>query len=680
MKLNNIFNNLLTLVLLILVIYLATSTRMVTYGTKTILDYDPFWFYRHAVEIYNNNFKAPVWDILSYYPPGRPAEITGWAWTMAIFFKIFNIIAPKMSLVEIGKLSPVIMVGLSAVSAFLLGRVLTNKWGGLVVALFATLTPTFIGVSMAGYSDSDAVVVFYSFLSAYSIILAIQKRSIPFYILATVINLLFIFNWFFGWYVIFFFTLFIPTLFVFRILEDIIHERKLRFDLNKTLNELKPISIPILIILIAMNITGLLFDNIGTLKLFVELNLGFVKGEGLLVNISVAELQKVDILTKSGFFAVANRVGLAPILLTLIGLPILVVYKIYKKVEIHFAEVFLFLWVLLTFYMILNGVRFALQFSIATAAAAGYVVGNLINYLRRDIIGATIFGVITLLTIMFISDAMTMANASGGMEVSQNWLDALDWLKANADKDSLIVTWWDPGHIIAGYAGLKVHADGAHCGTLSCIPYNHNIRIQDMGRIFSISNEDEAISILKKYKALTPQQCDQAKQMYADIMPPNACDPVTEMYLIASSDLIGKYYWMSYFGTGTGRNFLQLRLTNYDQSQGVLVYENGVLTLVGRENKLIPVLNIPQQGIRNVVIKEIVYYEQGQERRYVLENVTNAIDGMVWVDPSFQIAFFMDPAIRDSIFVKLFFWNGQNLTKFKQVFANGEVKVYKVVL
>jgi dolichyl-diphosphooligosaccharide--protein glycosyltransferase len=289
---------------------------------------------------------------------------------------------------------------------------------------------------------------------------------------------------------------------------------------------------------------------------------------------------------------------------------------------------------------------------------------------------STIYGIILFGLIWHISDNILFSYQAGGMEVSQNWRDALNWLKANSDENTLITTWWDPGHIITGYTGLKVMADGAHCGD-ACYPYNHNIRIQDMGRVFSISNETEAISILQKYIGLTPQQCQELKQKFGDAVPANACNKISKMYVIASSDLIGKYYWLSYFGTGTGRNFVQLPLSGRDAS-GNLVYGN-ILTLAIKENQLVPIINIPQQGIINAVVKEIIFYQNGQERRFAYTNVTNAIDGLVWVDPSFQIVIFMDSQIRDSIFTKMFFFDGKDLTHFTKVFENPEVKIYKVI-
>jgi hypothetical protein len=286
------------------------------------------------------------------------------------------------------------------------------------------------------------------------------------------------------------------------------------------------------------------------------------------------------------------------------------------------------------------------------------------------------------------------------MEISQNWIDALEWLKKNADKDALITTWWDPGHIITGYTGLKVHADGAHCGPGQCIPYNHNIRIQDMGRVFSTSNESEAISILSKYMKLTPEQCAEAKKAWPQ-MPEDACKPVSEMYVIASNDLIGKYYWLSFFSScekkfgwqaydtcsksvkwflenAEGKNFFTLPFSNFDQA-GNPVYA-GIITLGQVNNTLVGVYQ------NRYIIRRIIYF-QGGTRIAKEYNVENSIDGLLWVDPSFSLVIFMEPEVYKSLFTNMFFFNGQGLEEFgipklnsfELKFSNPEVKIFRVI-
>jgi len=675
MNLLKIVKTLLVLGALAFVIYLSAFVRLSTINSPTVLDYDPFFFYRYAKSLLENNFQLPKWDLLSFYPPGRPTTpFQGWSYTIAIFYKILQFFV-GITFTKAAILSPLIMVALIPFPAFFLGKFLAkSNIAGLATALFAVLTPAFIGVSMAGYCDSDATVVFYSFLSVLFVMLALKKRKIIYYTLAVLVNLLFVFNWGGGWLTLILFFVFFPAVFLFRIIEDIIHTRKLKINLANIINEVKTFLIPLMIIFVATNVIGYILWQVTMIHSFVG-SLAFtgLAGHPLLVNISVAELQTINIFSKDGFFAVADRVGLLPVLITFFGLPIIALYKLYRKEKIGFEEIFLFLWASAMFFLITRGVRFSLLFSIAAATSAGYVIGNLFNYLKGSLIPfSTIFGIIGILTLIFVSNAIQFAYTSSGMLLSQNWYDALDWLKANSDENTLVVTWWDPGHILAGYTGLKVHADGAHCIPEECVPYNHNIRIQDMGRTFSVSDEEESIAILKKYISLTPQQQQEVKNKFDGKVPNEAFQPVTKMYIIASSDLIGKYYWMSYFGTGTGRNFFQLQLTDYDQAQATLNYANGAVSIVRKDDQWVPVYN------NRFVIKEIVYFEDGQQKYLTFPNVTNTIDGMLWVDPSYRLVIFMEPEIKDSIFTRMFFWDGQGLEHFELVYSNPEIKLFEV--
>jgi len=736
----HLIGNILPLILLLVIALIAAIVRMPTLTASNILDYDPWWYYRHAIEIMNNNMMPPKWDSLSYYPPGRPFDpMLGWEYTMILFYKLAQVISSSITFLTIAKWAPILMVCLGAIPAYLFGKLLTNKWGGLATALFALLAPTFIGVSMGGYCDNDPVVTFYIFLSVYSMFILLKKPTPKNYLFAIFCSVLFAFNWGGGWFILLLLIALLPAILIFRIAESVVHQFSLKFNLREIFSEVKSLIIPVFIIILVTNAITI-FTGLGNIYYAIVTALGYINpAQGLLVNISVAELQSINIFSTEGISAVASRVGLLPTLLTFIGLPILAAYKLYKKVKIDFIEIFLFLWAFVTFVMILRGVRFSIEFSTVAAVVAGYIIGNMGKYPRTTLIILTLisitmlyletapllnrfylwpslflslmsiivlikpqqnynlqlfgmYGVLLVMILVFITTATQVGISSTGMEVSQNWFAALDWLKNNADKNSLISTWWDPGHIIAGYTGLKTMADGAHCGLTDCIPYNHNIRIRDTGRTFSTNNETESVQILSKYMNLSPEQCEQARKAFGDIMPKDACKPVTEMYVIASNDLIGKYYWLSFYGsydektgTGTGRNFIQLQMTNYDQQNGILQYGNGVISIVQRGNNLVPILNLPQQGIRNAIIKDVIFFQSGNQINQVNENST--LDGLVVIDPSFQLITFIDSTIRDSVFTNMFFFNGEGisdfgiakLTRFELKYSNPEVKIFKVI-
>ncbi len=709
-----------SLILLALIVLIVTKSRLAVIP-NLVADYDPWWFYRHAYEILQNNLRPPKWDELSFYPPGRPFPTSaGWLYIIIIFYKALSLVT-NITFMKAAILSPAIMTGLSAIAAYLLGKKLSNEWGGLTTAIFSTMTPAFIGVSIAGYLDTDVVVVFISFLSIYTIFLSMKHKKWYYIALAVLTNLAFIYSWWFGWYIILFFSLLMPLYLVYKIGKDLLKGGKIR--IVATLIDLKNLFWPFILIFVLSNVIGMVV-GVGHIVQFIQIAAGFRQGAGALVNVSVAELQPINVLTRGGFNAVADRVGKIPIYFMLIGLPLLAAYKFYKKEKIGFEELFLFMWAAITFYIILNGVRFALLFSVAVAASAGYVIGNLIEYMKDKnlLFKATAIGVIIFLTINFTSQNLAFAMNAGSFDIGQNWVDMLEWLKNNADKKALVATWWDPGHIITGYTGLRVHADGAHCSEEECIPYGHDTRIQDMGRIMSTDNETEAVALLKKYVSLTSEQCEEAKKKWGDIMTETACDPISEVYFISSSDLIGKFTWMNYFGgfrapISSPNDFQQnpgvccattpatepgqmscgefasqgkglwvwcpwiFGFQNVQQDRegsDVLVYDYGglKLSIIQKQDAVLPVYN------NKYLITNLVFYSQdGKLQRLDLSTYPTTfekIDGLVWLQPDFRGGIYFSPSIKNSIFVKTFFFNGEGLEHFKLVYSNPEIRIYKV--
>jgi dolichyl-diphosphooligosaccharide--protein glycosyltransferase len=792
-----LFKNLVILGLLAAIIYLAIMARISTINTPTVLDYDPWWFYRYAQIIVDNNWRLPSWDVQSFYP-GRPVlPFHGWAYTIAFLYKILSPFS--FSLMKTAIISPLVMIALTAVAAFLVGRTLSNNMGGLITSLFVILAPSLIGTSMAGYCDTDAPVAFYFFLSLFSVLLAIKKKNVATIAFAVLANLLFVWNWGGGWLTLILFSVFMFALPIFRVLENIIHTFSLKFDFKLLMQEWIEISKPLFFIIVVSNIpsyfllhttlfasffSGLTFTGLGILfrilallallglcglfgynffkgfstskslksklynilgliftgvLIFLTFEAAFILPEVyMLVNVSVAELQTLNIFSIEGFSAVIGRAGVLNVILSF-GLLALIIFKIWKKEKIESVEIFLFLSTIFMFLLISRGVRFDLQFTIIASVAAGYMLGNYKKYppillvlmtfgllfyhqlfqdatqkiayfllifsvpalawFKKDekIIKVLILGMFLFQVLYFVSTAITLGQQSG-MEISSNWYDALDWLVNNSDKETIVVTWWDPGHILTGYSYYKqkpfmVMADGAHCSPVDCLVYNHNIRIQDMGRTFATSNETEAINILKNYMGPTKEQCDELKstfnnKIYDNPLKVDPCKNMKKMYVIASADLIGKYYWLTYFGTGTGRNFFQLPFTN--QETNALVYGNGIISLVINNSQFVPVMNIPEQGIRNKIAQKVVYM-QTDGQIVIQEFTNNIISGTVWAVPTFgaigsvnqvmapYYVIYMPPEIENSIFTNMYFYNGKELEHFKLVYQNPEVKIFEVI-
>ena len=753
------------------IIVLAVWIRALNWVPGEILDFDPWWFFRHAVDILNNGFVAPEWDTQSFYPPGRPVDFyLGWSYTIAIFYAMFGSLL-DMTIAEFSSIFVSIFAALSAIPAYFVGKHVTNRWGGIATAFFATVSVTFISVSIAGYTDSDGVDVFYTFLAIIGTLYAMQKakimkydsqhnfirsfiRYLPYTIPAHIAYFLFALNWSSSWYIYYMFVIFIPILIGFRVLEAFIKKPKIELPLIvDTIRDNKNIIFAILVIgfigeaitiatathpfntipphiqlidglntigtqgsAVAMFVAG--FGIIGAIvgvafgrltatvvggilgiAFAVVLTLSGVTGVSLVVNQSVAELQPIgDIFADFG--RILGRIGAVPMFFAFSAFFITFLKLIFKK-EIHTAEYFAIIWFIISLFLITKGIRFSLLLSMAVATAAGFTIGNLIMFAKRRgsaVMLGSFVAVALIAGVLHFNDNYGFAQGVGpGVQVSDNFKAGFDWLIENADEDSLISTWWDPGHIIAGYTGLKVMADGAHCHSNSCIFFDHNTRIQEMGRAFAISDEDESAKILRRYTEFTDEQCQEVKARFGDAFDVETCKPVTELYVLATSDLIGKYFWLSFFGTTQGASYTQC-FSNQAETQRLgaptYVCQAGTpleISLVTNPDTQEPVavMNAPNGGIRNAFVRDLVLFQNGQQFGFRAESETAAIvDGMVWVEPSFGSIVYMQPNVRDSVFTNMFFFDGRGneaiempaLRNFEMVYANPEMKIFRLNL
>ncbi|MFQ5941721.1 MAG: STT3 domain-containing protein [Nitrososphaerales archaeon] len=745
------------------IISIAIALRWISADFVVLFDADPWWHYRHAQEIYNNSFQPPEWDLLSHYPAGRPVVYPlGWSYTLAIFYGITHPFVEGLTLMKFSGLFVPFFASLSAIPAYFVGTMITNRWGGLITALFAVTSPIFIQVSLAGYPDHDSVVIFYTFLAVLTTLYAIKKaeklklenfrssyneliRYLPYILPALLAYSLFALSWTRSFYIYFIFLLFIPLFILFRFAEAKLVYRQQGYAslLYQKVRENRNMIIPIVLIgsfgqlissftntwpynstpLHIQLLDGLAFlgDTSATFSILIAIlvSVGAILGasfgrlKGLLVGVaassivtiilfssrtpvkpsiiqySVAELQPINLFSLDGFMQILTGVGSAPVLLGLIGIIAIIIFNLSKKREIRTAEYFVLIWIIISLSLTSSGERFLLLFAVASATAAGFVLGNLIESIKgRDRIILYAFIIIA----MVLQTNYALESSGIGvelLEISTNVLNALTWLKENSEKDALIVASWDSGHLIAGYTGLRVHSDGAFCNTdKGCIHYNANVRVVDMGRIFSTDDESEAVTLLTKYISLSPDQCQELINRFGSRVPIDACGEASEIYVIASRDLLPKYYWISYFGsydfeagTGEGQEYLVLQRSGSD-SKGNVVYGHGEVTIKKEDERSTPIIDLPHKGIKNRIISEMVSYdEQGNEIWEVFAAPgENIVDDLLWVSPGEGEVVYMSPQVKSNILTKLFFFDGKGLQQFELVFENPDIKIYKVNL
>jgi len=110
----------------------------------------------------------------------------------------------------------------------------------------------------------------------------------------------------------------------------------------------------------------------------------------------------------------------------------------------------------------------------------------------------------------------------------------------------------------------------------------------------------------------------------------------------------------------------------------MLLYDDGKVTIDRSYEQPTAFIGIPTQGNANQTISQLVYFDrQGNEKRLDYGS-DNTVGGLLWASPDWQYVLFMTEEVRDSIFTKMLFFNGEGLEHFQPVFQNSDVKVYSV--
>ncbi len=286
-------------------------------------------------------------------------------------------------------------------------------------------------------------------------------------------------------------------------------------------------------------------------------------------------------------------------------------------------------------------------------------------------------------------------SSSQGTVLTNNWWEALNWMKNNTPECSIVATYWDPGHFIVAIAKRPVVFDGA--GQNSQYTRYTNSTKNDL----VLENYDKGIVQVKQYKnenVTTGRIKDIAITLFTDnetvaynILKDYNKKGCKEMYYIASADLIYKSQWWTYFSTwdplkndpkGSAYNYFPAQLTKRKPlfSQATVGYEYQLsqgqsFVLYDENNTLHAML---QQNNQFVKISKVVY---PTKFGYVTsEDPSAEIKATIYVpDSSLSIIFFFPKELENSMFTRMFFYNGAGLEHFEFVKDwGGEVKLFRV--
>jgi len=685
MKLLNSLKDKWWLFVLVFIFLFSYYIRSINIIPDRLLSFDPIFQYRFTKYLVDWG-HLPLWDELTYYV-GRAVTTSENPPLMWYLTALFYWLQPfGFSLMTTAAYASAIYGALIIFPAFLLGKELSNKYGGLLSAILIGTAPQILIRTFGSSYDTDQLVLFFLILTLYLGFHALKKKTISRFCLALGGFSAFMLAWNMSAYSFLIVTISLVFYFILELLPKLTRKAtKLKFGerFNSTIKNVRLDIILLIGLFVCLVVIGFITNSNFITSLFDIFGFAF-RAEAKIVNISIAELQPFNIFNIDGWILAMGRFVIGDstidsiILIIFVFLILFGLLMSYKK-DLKDAS-FLITLFLIGIYTTFRGIRFTEFTSAMFIILVGVGFGYLVKYVKKDnFLKSFAVGIGILLSIL----AMNLGSELGqqlGADVSPNWDNAWNFLKIHSPELSLIGTWWDPGHMIAGTAERRNMADGAHCGDECFMGIND--RITDAGKIMATNDENESVNLIRKYQGDSPKA-----------------------YWIASDDLIGKFRWCQYFGTGcdgtedpTCPLFIQIpeQSRSFD-NDGNIIFRNYGSVIVFNAEIPIPILT---QDINAALFDEIIIYNDteavpikftDEEKENILEllkplerqlNVrfTNqTIPMTVWIPRHFAYVVVIPSYQRNTVFTKMFFLEGEGLNNFKQVFRNEQVKIYEVV-
>lgn len=370
-----------------------------------------------------------------------------------------------------------------------------------------------------------------------------------------------------------------------------------------------------------------------------------------------------------------------------------------KRSNYLYYAILFSVWLLITAYSFTMGVRFVEMFAIPVALCAGIFVGLISDYLKNHIKkpsyhAIAMAAVLILVCYMPISSANSVAN-SIVPGTDDGMVNTLSWVKDNTPENTVITSWWDFGHLFAAKADRPVTFDGSS---------QNNGRAYWVAKALLTSNENLSAGILRMlassgdygFMALENHTHDTGKsvEILDKILPEDKAsaqnilttqygftgeqaqnviqythpDNVNPDLLVTSIDMVNKAQWWSYFGnwdfasknsTGYGYFMAPANATSEGnsvniQSENITVQINGT-TATGS-------LKI---GNRVTEPHRLMIVSDGNKTFDQVINNESLFSILVVKQDNNLITVAMSKELEDSMFTRLFFMQGEGLTRFK---------------
>ncbi|MEE9323119.1 MAG: STT3 domain-containing protein [Candidatus Aenigmarchaeota archaeon] len=349
-------------------------------------------------------------------------------------------------------------------------------------------------------------------------------------------------------------------------------------------------------------------------------------------------------------------VYLSAIYFSVLGVLLMCYEFIFKRRDLeHILIVTMFI---LAMVLATGAMRLAFVFAFPLSIAAGYFLirggkyflgvsrkflkGKGYHYLK--ITGGVFIGIV-----IFTNFASGWLMANGiGSSLTNDWYEALVWLKDNTPEDAVLLEWWDFGWWFH-YIGKKI--------TLVDGGYHGDTPTRDIADFYTTPFEDDSLNFLKKYEI---------------------------DYVMVSPDLIPKFGAMSKIANWGAKvdvlPVFNLKNSYQEDDKTLLEYSGGGQTVL-------VVYSLVGEGDATIIqnITALIKMPQGQSyvrdigvgNQIIRNDKPNSIAGMIYFAGNAVI--YIPEVVEDCVFVRLYLFDGFGMENyFEKIYDKLGMKIYKV--
>lgn len=505
-------------------------------------------------------------------------------------------------------LIPVVLIGLSIIPAFFIGKRLGGNLGGFFASMIVAVNAALLGRTPAGFSDTDASNIIFPLFIMWFFIEAFYAKDFKKTTIYSLLGALSFFLYSKIWFTAHMTAIIGGSIALYIIIRSAISLYN-KNSVKETYQKLKfPAGKAILFFAIAM--IGNTLASFNNLYNVFSMLISFATRKEVAISTiwpnvmtTVAEFNTVPLGQ-----IVSQMGGALLFMFALLGIILSIIKKDDEgKREILFALVMV-LWFIATLYAFTKGMRFSILMVPAFAVAFGTGIGIVYEYLRDwlskeikvdKIIVSSVLG---LLFLLMLVSPISKANNVALYEIpsyNDAWQDTLDNIKKDSsDGIGYVTTWWDFGHWFAandvrttfdgGDQGIRIHWVGksmytdnetVSLGVLRMLNCGQEKPSHLMEEFFDgdsykavtvlnkiiVKNRDDAYNTLKEEGLLESQINEMLKYTH--------CSDLLPQYFIASEDMVGKAGVWAHFGSWDFRKAKMWNMVhnkNYDSGVKIL--------------------------------------------------------------------------------------------------------------